>query len=114
MRSYCISHGTDRFDIRPYFESIDALAATGKALLWERGGMIGKLDNAMLREQVMIYVAYKQMQQAGRIVDLPAAAYELRWEQTIERRSSEEFTQPLRFDVVKPKGEQGNDPSVPH
>lgn len=116
MPSYRILHNSDLFDIRPWRPRLASLALMEGVLFWERDGLIGKIDNATLTAQLMIYDSYKQMQQRGRIVDLPAAAYELSWEQTIEHRpvSGEKLTQPLRLDVVPTEGQGGDDTGVPH
>lgn len=116
MLSYRILHNSDRFDIRLYWIPLVAIAGDGGCLLWELDGCVGKISNANLREQIRLLSAYEKMQQRGRIVDLPAAAYELTWDQTIEHRpaSGEKLTQPLRLDVVERKGKGGDDTGVPH
>lgn len=116
MLSYLISHNSDRFDCRGEMRHLFDILTTGGVLFWDRDGLRGKIPSAVLGDLLRTFVAYKEMQQRGRIVDLPAAAYELTWEQTIEHRpaSGEKLRQPLRLDVVPTEGQSGDDTGVPH
>lgn len=116
MLSYLISHNSDRFDIRPFYYGVTLNAVQGLPLFWERDGMIGKVPAAVVLDLLDVLRSYEAMQQRGRIVDLPAAAYELTWEQTIEHRptSGEKLTKPLRLDIVPTEGQSGDDTGVPH
>lgn len=86
MSSYRIYHNSDRYDIRPHLIGVSAAAVEGGPLFWHRDGMVGKIPNTILRDTLAVYKSYNEMQQRGRVVDIPAAAYELTWDQTVEHR----------------------------
>lgn len=99
MLSYRISHSGDKLDIRPHIKGLDLAKRGFDIVYWHRDGMVGKLPWAIVAACITLYKSYVEMQKRGRLVDIPAAVYEIEWDQcqSVER-DRDEFRDPPAAD----------------
>lgn len=86
MPSLTIYQEAESFDFRDYVGEICCAQLNGGPLFWNRNGLVGKVPAGILRDTLDLFIACEKMQRRGRIVDLPAAAYTISWDQTEDHR----------------------------
>lgn len=81
MGSLLISLAAETLDVREFLPQLQYCEKRGLRLAWQRDGMVGYLDCGTIANALELYNTHETMRQRGRIIELPAAAYTVTWNQ---------------------------------